>query len=239
MYPQGSLTGPIEKVIDEFESESRSRHARDPAAPLYKVVAGQHAERSGSTRFILASAGGTPPDVVCGEQAIISDWMARGAFLPLDEFVAIDTRAGIPDSPRPERYYRGCTQSVCYRGRMYGVPLGVGNSALFYNKDLLEEAGLAYATGPLRGQAKPPATWDEVLEYCRRLTEWEPDRPGQPRKVGFAPLLGAGSLEVYAYLNDGGLLTPDASTCTLNDPRTQEAMEFIAELYTRQGGVAK
>ncbi len=238
MYPQGALTGPIEKVIEEFESESRRRHAKDPRAPLYRVVAGQHAERSGSTRFILALAGGTPPDVICGEQAVIADWMARGAFLPLDEFVAVDTRAGIPDSPRPERYYPGCTQSVCYQGRMYGVPLGVGNCALFYNKDLLEAAGLVYSTGPLRGQAKPPATWDELLEYSLRLTKWEKNRQGQPEKVAFGPLLGAGSLEVYAYLNDGSFLTPDAATCTLNSPATREAMEFIAELYKRQGGIA-
>lgn len=238
MYPQGSLTGPIEKVIEAFESESRDRHARDHAVPQYRVVAGQHAERGGSTRFLLATAGGTPPDVLCGDQATISDWMARGAFLPLDAFIAQDARAGASDSPDPDRYYPGCRESVRYRGRTYAVALGVGNCALFYNRDMLEKAGLVYTEGPLRGQAKPPTTWDEVTEYCVRLTKWEDRRRARPERVGFEPLLGAGSLEVFAYLNEGGLLSNDGSICTLNGPRTREALEFLAGLYERQGGVA-
>ena len=49
-----------------------------------------------------------------------------------------------------------------YDGRLYGVPLYADVSALFYNKDLFEKAGL--------DPTKPPTSLAELREYADKIT---------------------------------------------------------------------
>ena len=49
-----------------------------------------------------------------------------------------------------------------YEGRLYGVPLYADVSALFYNKDLFEKAGL--------DPKKPPTSLGEIREYADKIT---------------------------------------------------------------------
>ena len=49
-----------------------------------------------------------------------------------------------------------------YDGRLYGVPLYADVSALFYNKDLFEQAGL--------DPDKPPTSLAEIREYADKIT---------------------------------------------------------------------
>jgi len=238
MYPKGSLTGALEKVIHEFEEECRREHESDPTRPLYRIVAGQHGERGGSTRLLLTVAGGSPPDVFYGDRAATADWIARGAFMRLDDFIAEDEQQGREDTPRAERYYPGCWESVIFNGQVYGVPLTLGNVALLYNKDLLQRAGFVYADGPERGEARPPRTWEEVRDYCQRLTRWEDGPLRRPTMIGFDPLHGAGSLEMYTHLAGGNLLSPDGRVCQLNSEPAAQGLKFIMDLYEVQGGIA-
>ncbi len=83
----GPLAGALDDAVRVFEAESRERHARDPAQPVYHVISGQTASRSPSddpTRFLLGVAGGMPPDVLNTDRVAVAEWAARGAFLPLD-----------------------------------------------------------------------------------------------------------------------------------------------------------
>ena len=86
----------LEDAIREFERLSRERHAADPAYPVYRVVSGQNASRNQTedpTRFLVSLAGGMPPDVIFFDRFAISEWAARGAFTPLDDYVEHDLAA--------------------------------------------------------------------------------------------------------------------------------------------------
>lgn len=48
-------------------------------------------------------------------------------------------------------------------GKLYSLPWNNSNPLLYYNKDLFKAAGL--------DPSKPPATWQEVDEYCAKLME--------------------------------------------------------------------
>jgi multiple sugar transport system permease protein len=168
----------------------------------------------------------------------VADWIARGAFLPLDDYLAEDERAGRTDVPRRERYYPACWTSTTYQNRSYGVPIGLANTALLYNKDLLEQAGLVYEDGAKRGQAKPPQTWAELREYSRKLTRREEGANRQLAVIGFSPLHGAGSLELYTHLAGGRLMNAAGDRCLLNSKPAREALGLITDLYDAQGGVA-
>lgn len=49
-------------------------------------------------------------------------------------------------------------------GQIYGLPLSIDTMALFYNKDLLNNAGIS----------TPPATWDQFLTQIAKLTKIDP-----------------------------------------------------------------
>src|ERR1041385_9055668 len=157
--------GPIKDALDDgvraFEEESDRAHAKDPSKPRYRVVSGQNASRGQTedpTRFLVSVAGGMPPDVIVFDRFAVTEWAARGAFHPLDEFLARE-QPDQPDAIRAEDFYDSCWDEVVYRDPVSGkkgvngIPEKVDNRALFYNKDLLKRAGYD----------GPPKTWEEQI----------------------------------------------------------------------------
>lgn len=59
-----------------------------------------------------------------------------------------------------DNYYEGTVNSCTVDGKLYGVPLGANCLALYYNEDMLNEAG-----------CKAPQTWDELKETAKALTK--------------------------------------------------------------------
>jgi len=109
MAPEGPIRDAMEDAVREFEFLSRERNRIDPSSPVYRVIAGQHASRDqveDPTRFLLSLVGGDPPDVIFFDRFAISEWASRGAFKPLDPFIAADqarwdewASAGKPTDP--------------------------------------------------------------------------------------------------------------------------------------------
>ena len=56
-------------------------------------------------------------------------------------------------------YYEGAVNSCTVDGKLYGVPFGVNCLALYYNEDMLNEAGCSV-----------PTTWDELEAAARAMT---------------------------------------------------------------------
>ncbi len=50
--------------------------------------------------------------------------------------------------------------SCTYDGKLYGVPFGVNCLAMFYNKDMLDEAGI-----------EVPTTWSELKDAAVKLSD--------------------------------------------------------------------
>ena len=73
--------------------------------------------------------------------------------------------------------------------------------------------------------------------YAVKLSHW--DRRGNLKAVGFEPNHGNGWLYHYGWLNGGEFLSPDGRTCTLDDPRIVEALQFTTDIYDAMGGVAQ
>ena len=58
-----------------------------------------------------------------------------------------------------EEYYSSILDTVKYEDRYYGLPLNCNSTALFYNKQMLKEAGVT-----------PPPDWQELKEAAEKLT---------------------------------------------------------------------
>lgn len=60
-------------------------------------------------------------------------------------------------------YVQVVKKDVIYNGQIYGLPLSVDTMALYYNKDLLDRAGIA----------QPPKTWNEFQTAVKKITKYD------------------------------------------------------------------
>jgi len=134
-----------------------------------------------------AAEAGTLPDVI---QADFSGGLAKlqasGAIQPLDEFA---TRDGLDWN----EFTPGAQKLVTFDGKKWGLPLSLDTAALFYNGDVLAEAGL-----------EPPKSFDEIAAAAEKLIKRAPD--GSLERIGWVPDVGDGSSVIPIGLLFGGKL---------------------------------
>ncbi len=234
MGPGGPLAGALDDAVREFERRSIEAHKRDPSKPAYRVIAGQNAARDQTadpTRFLVAVAGGMPPDVIYFDRYAVAEWAARNAFTPLDGMLAAD--AARPDAVRAANFYPAAWDEAKYNGKVYGIPNALDNRAFFYNKDLLVRAGLVDE----KGQARPPRTWEELPDYSKKLSER--DGKGRLQRAGFLPMFGNSWLYMYGWMNDAHFMSADGRKVLLNEPPVVQALTFMKSLYDDYGSYAE
>ena len=116
-------------------------------------------------------------------------------------------------------------QGASVGGRHYSLPLDVHVLGMYYNKRMFREAGIVDA----RGEPRPPTNRDEFLDACARLTK----REGQPQWGFVFTNLESNFYNLMRQWN-GPILSPDESTCLLNDPRNIDALQFGVDLVRKQ-----
>ena len=112
---------------------------------------------------------------------------------------------------------------ICkFKGKIYCLPDDMNPMVLMYNKELFKEAGL--------DPSKPPATWEQFLDYAKKLTKG--DRWG----VG---IIGARQEGIFMRFNPwpwgagGDYLAPDEKRSALDKPEFLEGFKFYVELFTK------
>lgn len=135
----GSLSGGdvehVEALVDSY-NESQDK---------YEVT--YYVQDSMEQKLITALASGEVPDVVLWDRFTTGTYAARGAFLALDEYVEKD---GVDLAA----FYEPALQEMKGTdGSLYGIPATTDTRIIFYNKDLLEEAGVDPAS---------IQTWDDL-----------------------------------------------------------------------------
>ena len=201
---------------------------RHPEIDLITTATGG---RMDEQKLMCGIAAGDPPDCINQDRFSIGGWAARDAFRPLDDLIARDREA--PDAIHPEDYYTACWQEATYEGKVYAIPNTTDDRVLYYNEDLLRRAGYVDA----HGNVVPPRTWDELEAYAVRLTRRNDG--GEIEQIGFIPNYGNSWLYLYGWQNGGHFMSPDGRTCTLNDPRIVEALQYVVDVYDALGGVEK
>lgn len=123
--------------------------------------------------FVSSMMAGNPADIVELGGVWPLEFVDKGAFAEIDQYVSADILNNFFDN--------GFDVVTGSDGKRYGMPWDGGTWGLYYRKDLFEEAGL--------DPEAPPKNWDELLEYAKKLTKedgsqyglmipcggWEPD----------------------------------------------------------------
>jgi multiple sugar transport system permease protein len=216
----GKETAGLDAQVAEFEK-------RNPDIDVSLLSMGAGAMNP--QKLMTSIVGRVPPDVIHQDRFTVGDWASRDTFMPLDELLAKETGA---DAIRADDYYPAAWNEAVYKGKVYAIPTGIDDRLLFYNKALFREVGL--------DPNRPPQTWDELLDYSKKLTKYNPD--GTFQRIGFIPNYGNSWLYIYAFQNSPDptvFLSPDGKTCTLAAPENVEALKYMTDVYDALGGYEK
>jgi len=114
-------------------------------------------------------------------------------------------------------------------GKWYGYPISADTGMMvFYNAAHFREAGL--------DPNQPPKTFDELLEYAKKLTKYDANgkitRNGLAVRYAGAPVGVADKVLPFIHAYGGRLYASDGSTATghLNGPKTVAAMQYLYDL---------
>jgi multiple sugar transport system substrate-binding protein len=148
---------------------------------------------------------GEPPDLFYVQAEFSDAWMEDGLLEPLGPYIEgndFDT----------EPFYDQLLSVFQLDGETYGLPKDAGPLALFYNTDMLEEAGV-----------EPPTTWEELQAAAEALTT--DDVAGLC--VGpELPRVGA-----FIYQAGGGIYNEDGTELTITSPESVEGIDFYLEMH--------
>jgi len=202
---------PWVKSLEEFQKTFNQ------ANPGIEVVRDDSRYADKESVFITQSQAKAAADIPHFSYRPIRHFADRGYLMDLTPF--IQKEGG-------DKYLAQWDQSaleICkYKGKIYCLPDDLNPLVLMYNTQHFKEAGL--------DPAKPPATWEQFLEYAKKLT-----RAGR-YGVG---ILGARQEGVFMRFNPwpwgagGDYLTPDDKRSALDRPEFLEGFTYYVELFTK------
>jgi multiple sugar transport system substrate-binding protein len=174
--------------------------------------------------FFAKFVGGTLTDVV--------GLFATEATLILDRRMSADITEEVRAWPLSKHLNPRMLDLISRDGRIYGLPVGGAGvgfyvMTLFYNVDMLREAGLTDE----QGRVIPPDTWEDFTTYAVRLTNRE-------RGVAGFGILGETGAAGWHFLNwvwqaGGDFERRDADgrwRAVFDEPEAVRALQFIKDL---------
>jgi multiple sugar transport system substrate-binding protein len=143
------------------------------------------------TKFLTAATSGGAPDILFWDRWRTSLYAPKNVFHPIDDFMA-------KDGLNKADFYDEALKELSYQNKLYGLPLTVDARALFYNKKILADAGVA----------NPPTNWNELEQAAIKTTKWN----GSKLEVSGFSLGDNGLFNMYLQQAGGTMLTDDGKT---------------------------
>lgn len=199
-----------EKALNELLNDFKAKH------PKVNLVAKGGQDDSKTTQAIGAGQG---PDVAISYSTdIVGSFCATGAWNDLSPFIQRD-KIDLAKFPAVVKSYTE------FRGKRCAMPFLADAYGLYYNKNLLTQAGIT----------APPKTLAELTELAKKLTVKKPD--GTLEKVGFLPLTGfyENSPSHMAPMVGASWLKPDGTSAIGGDPKWQELIKWQKDLIDWYG----
>ncbi len=195
-------------VQDEVIPVFRQRHGAD-------VVLLNANWNNRMERFMVLTAGGTPPDVICTGSYSPYEEGSLGLLEPLDRYLA--------QWKYTPRFPDTLWDALKWQGQVVVVPQNVAPRAIGYNKELFAQSGL----DPLN----PPQDWLSLVQAARRLTRLEGDNVAVRGFVNTTA--GGAAQQLFWFMRQAGLSEIDTADFTSNlmEPGTLAALETLHELY--------
>ncbi|CAM4296054.1 ABC transporter substrate-binding protein [Paenibacillus alkaliterrae] len=189
-------------VVDEFEKKY-------PNIKVKMTFVEASGQTQSSDKLLTAIAGGNPPDVALFDRFLVGSWAAKESLTDLTEFVERD---GIASND----YYKSVWNESVYEDKVYALPWGTDNRAMYYNKTMMQKAGL--------DPNNPPKTMAELDEMAEAT--FVKGKNGKYDEIGFIPWMNQGFLYTQGW-NWGGEWEKDGEL-TPNNPQIVKALDWMA-----------
>ena len=199
-------------LVEEFVEEHKDE--------IKEVVFEVTTQDEYNTKMIANMTAGDMPDVFYVGPAAVRSYVDNGYILPLDDYVEPETIEKIWGTTQEIYRYDGTNVGA---GSLYALPKDLSCFAFAYNKDLFDEAGLAYP------DPEKPYTYDEFIEVCKALTK-DKDGDGETDQWGVANANQFG-MTPYLYSNGVKFLNDDMTKVNVaNNEALKNALTFYTDL---------
>jgi multiple sugar transport system substrate-binding protein len=167
---------------------------------------------SGHDTLLTQISAGQAPDVCNGSAGWLGEWSGINEVKPLDDLLPKDFLANFVPSG---------LKAFTIKGKLMGMPYFLDPRAMYYRKDLFEQASL-----------NSPKTWDDVVAAAQKL-----NNPPNVTGIGLAFSWGADNLDYwwYAWFGANGadanlsIWTEDGHS-RLAAPEAIQATQFLVDL---------
>lgn len=159
-----------------------------------------------STTVNTRVANNQAPDILNID--VFADYQADDLLLPAKDYVSEETY---------NKMYEAFLEQSNVDGTIWAIPDLASARAMYYNKDILEGAGVT----------APPTTWDELTEACKKIKEKYPDV--YPWGIDMTTDEGQAAFAYYIW-NNGGDFTDADGNWTLNSAENVAAIEYAIGL---------
>lgn len=201
------------KIRDEINKAFEANH---PGVKIKQEVLPAGTNYFEKLQTLIAA--GNVPDVFDMWEGFVQPYAEAGHLLELDPFLEASGVGKDQFEPR-------ILELNSWNGKLYSFPIEYipYPAALFYNKKLFQEAGL-----------QPPDStwnWNTVRDAALKLTKRSGDRVEQWGILfdyNFYPTWLS-----FIWANGGDFFTPDQTKCAVTDPPATQALQFWADLVTK------
>ena len=202
--------------VETFNEAYNGRYFEDIEFVLRNDSGGGYSDKINAS----VMAGGLP-DVLTVDGPNVAAYAANNIIQPLAE---------LTEEERGE-YLPSIIEQGTYDGKLYALGVMESSVGLYYNKDILEEAGIQVP------DADHPWTWTEFLDILEGLKPLMEEKDGYPLDMTFP--VGESSIYYYApfvWSGGGELVSGDGLSVDgyFNADATAKAMEFFRTVVERE-----
>lgn len=187
-----------QKMVDKFNAE------HDDIEVVLEAYGGDF-----DTKISAGMGSGDTPDVM-----YMWNYPAyAGGLEPLDEYIEKEGEG------YKENFYETLWNYNSYDGKTYGIPIGFTTHALFYNKDIFEQAGLEEPTNDW--------TWDDLKAAAKTITEKCEGTKGFSFQMEPDPY----DFEMYLWSNGAAYTDKDGNLDkNLNSDKAKEVFKMFQDM---------
>jgi ABC-type glycerol-3-phosphate transport system substrate-binding protein len=210
-----TYTGALEDQLNQLVGDFESTH---PGITVKTVYQPYDTELQALQTAVAAKQ---PPALAQLELTSMAQLAAFGALAPIPGLLSDSDAKALQDAMIPS-----IATANSYDGTLYTVPMGYNSNVLYYNKDLVQKAGLASSL---------PTTWQQLETDAPKLSA-DTDGDGTNDVYGYAfPAQAPWILEARLWQSGAELFNSDNTQATFNSPKAVQTFQNYQDLVNTKG----
>lgn len=168
------------------------------------------------TSLLTAARGGTGPDVYYLDRFTVSQNASIGLIQDLSPFLE---QEGVTDLS--QKFLPFAWNETLYKGNPYALPVSTDARAIFYNKDVLREAGI---DPDILDPSHGPITMEQFRDIAFQVNHQ--NERGQYDRIGFVPWYEQAWHTTWGINYGASFFNPDTCQITPTEPQMIKALTF-------------